>query len=338
MSQSAAAAAAVMPADPVPVKAGKGKDVGQHKNWCFTSFGPAFPKNLQEAGCHQLKANYLVYQPEKCPDTGRLHVQGFLQLGDKKRLSQLVKAWPGCHFESMRGTTDEAGAYCKKDESYFAHDGIDRYEFGVCRKQGGRADIDLLKSIIVEKGGLKRIAEDHPEEFLRYTKLERWGEVLRPSRPNRPRQLLVYYGAPGTGKSFTAYRDFGDDMYTPASNNSGVLSFETYAQQSCILIDDFMPGQIGAGALKTMTDRYPNKLIGRNVSPENMADTIIITSNLDPRVWFSSDPTFFPALVRRCASMIECRLSETHLIEWWEVVSDGKLLDDMRRVDAPDFE
>ena len=312
---------------------------GQYKNWCFTAYPPQkFPTNLTDNECIHVKANYLVYQPEECPETQRKHIQGYIQLEKKVRLTAIKKLWPQAHFEPMRGSNDQAIAYCKKEESFCPFDGFVRYEFGVCSKQGGRSDVTELKELVVQKGGLKRIAEEHPEAFLRYSRLEKWGDLLRPERENKPRQVIVYYGAPGTGKSRIAYRDFGDDMYTPAQNNSAALSFETYDQQSCILIDDFVPGNLGAGALKTMTDRYPNKLPGRNVSPANMADTVIITSNIDPKEWFVKDPTFYPALVRRCASMIECELSGTGLVVWKEIVSDGKLLAFPRVIDTPEFD
>lgn len=313
---------------------------GQYKNWCFTwqKDKGVFPKHISDAGCCALGISYLVYQPEKGVENGQEHVQGFFQVSTKKRLSTIKKHFGQMHLEPMQGTAQQCIDYCRKDETFFQFDGLDRYEHGVCSHQGARADIDELKELVVKKGGLKTIANEFPEAFLRYSRLERWGDLLRPSRENKPRQVLVYFGAPGTGKSRVAYRDFGDDMYTPCQNNSAALSFESYDQQQTILIDDFMPGNLAPGAIKTMTDRYPNKLPGRNISPENMADTIIFTSNLDPREWFPKDPTFWPALLRRSAAIIECTLSATGLICWTEIVSDGKMLAFPRALDVPEYE
>lgn len=47
------------------------------KNWCFTWFD--YDEKVLEAMVPE-RANYLVYQLETCPDTGRAHVQGYLQM------------------------------------------------------------------------------------------------------------------------------------------------------------------------------------------------------------------------------------------------------------------
>lgn len=39
---------------------------------------------------------------EKCPETSRLHYQGYLRTKQQVRLSQLVKQFPGVHFEQAR--------------------------------------------------------------------------------------------------------------------------------------------------------------------------------------------------------------------------------------------
>lgn len=81
--------------------------------WCFTSYEEEKPPYRDEW------MRYLVFQQETCPDTGRTHWQGYLELLVKKRLSFFKEdayyATP--HFEKRRGTRAEAIAYCKKEES-----------------------------------------------------------------------------------------------------------------------------------------------------------------------------------------------------------------------------
>jgi len=308
--------------------------MSQSKFYVFTTNKPdatkKWPRQQANEGDDVV---WCVSQPEKGAE-GTCHIQGAVAFANKKRLAQLVKKYPGTHWERMNGTCAQSLAYCTKEDSYFPFDGYSREQWGVMPAgQGARGDIAELKEMIKVPGGLKRIAEERPEDFLRYTKLAQWGALLRPERVDAPREVIIHYGPPGSGKSRKAREDH-PDPFTPAQNNAGMFSFEGYDGQTTILIDDLEPGNMTAGALKIMTDRYKNKLPGRGVSPDNNADVIYITSNTDPRVWFPKDPTFWPALVRRATKIIFC---QEH--EWTTEVSYGKelLVVDRVRIPGPYF-
>lgn len=55
-------------------------------------------------------------QTEKCPDTQRLHYQGYLRTSRQVRLSQLKGIFPGVHFEIARNWNASKN-YCKKSET-----------------------------------------------------------------------------------------------------------------------------------------------------------------------------------------------------------------------------
>lgn len=68
--------------------------------WAFTAYEGQFgffregniPANCAEWG----------WNTEKCPDTGRIHYQGYLRTKQQCRLSALQKQFPGVHFEPAR--------------------------------------------------------------------------------------------------------------------------------------------------------------------------------------------------------------------------------------------
>lgn len=65
------------------------------------------------------QVRYIIFQVEKCPDTGRLHLQGYIELYRQFRLKGL-KTLLDCneaHCEPRRGTREEAMEYCKKEDS-----------------------------------------------------------------------------------------------------------------------------------------------------------------------------------------------------------------------------
>lgn len=89
------------------------------------------------------------------------HLQGYLELKKKKRLSQL-KALLGdrYHFEPRRGTAQQAADYCKKEDDYEEH--------GLSTGKGTRTDLLVVKRDIDEGMTLDEVAEKHFDAWVRY--------------------------------------------------------------------------------------------------------------------------------------------------------------------------
>lgn len=60
-----------------------------------------------------------VVQKEKCPETGREHYQGFLQLVKPARFTRIkdILKCESAHLEKAKGTPVQAWDYCCKEES-----------------------------------------------------------------------------------------------------------------------------------------------------------------------------------------------------------------------------
>ncbi len=118
--------------------------------WCHSVWTPS----KMEAA----KLNYLVFQLERCPDTGRRHVQLYCHFDSQigRRSVQRRLGLPGAHCEKQRGTPAQAAAYCKKEESRI--DGP--WEYGTCPEQGHRSDLDILHQAVLEGRGFKSIFDD----------------------------------------------------------------------------------------------------------------------------------------------------------------------------------
>lgn len=65
------------------------------------------------------KARYLAGQVEKCPDTGRLHVQFYLNFKDPVRMSALSKVDHLAHYVKV-SKDNGASAYCLKEDTRVA--------------------------------------------------------------------------------------------------------------------------------------------------------------------------------------------------------------------------
>jgi len=116
------------------------------RNWCFTEHDlpMLLLYGLQVDGL-PAGVRYLCCQLERAPDTGKDHLQGYVQLGTQQRLSWLkVNLSQTAHWEVARGTPDENRAYCSKDQT--RQDGP--WEFGVLKAQGTRSDLLEVKAAL----------------------------------------------------------------------------------------------------------------------------------------------------------------------------------------------
>lgn len=67
------------------------------------------------------RVSYTVGQREQCPDTGRMHLQLYIEYREPVRFTRLIRQCGlprGCgHAERRRGTAAEAIGYCSKDDT-----------------------------------------------------------------------------------------------------------------------------------------------------------------------------------------------------------------------------
>lgn len=95
-------------------------------HWCFTAWPEdegAFIDFASWDGCY-----YGIYQLEKCPDTGKLHFQGFASFNPQKRRKQIVDllAPYKCHVEGARNPY-KAARYCEKEDTRLPGTAVTNY-------------------------------------------------------------------------------------------------------------------------------------------------------------------------------------------------------------------
>ena len=121
-------------------------DVGKrYRNWCGTLFTTEESEieRLVEAGrflgAQSERVRYIVGQLEKCPDSGRIHLQFYLQLRNPAALKS-VKSLVGkfdenfgrtVHFSQANGSAEANHAYCSKEESRYVPEGGDPAMFRI---------------------------------------------------------------------------------------------------------------------------------------------------------------------------------------------------------------
>lgn len=120
------------------------KSEPKYRNYVFTSYQvnpPEYDDN---------NMSYLIYQQEKCPTTGNLHWQGYVEFKGQKRRSECQKCLQSekndnnkytMFVERRMGNQKQAVDYCTKSPTSI--EGT-RKQFGNLKDQGHRSELDSL--------------------------------------------------------------------------------------------------------------------------------------------------------------------------------------------------
>ena len=212
-------------------------------------------------------------------ENGTPHLQIFLYFNTMKSLNQVkgIEGLARCHAERMRGTVDQAANYCKKDGNFT--------EFGEVPEQGKRNDLENVVKLIKEGCGLKRIADENPLEFIKFS---RGIQALRfhclKGRDFKS-EIFWLYGPTGTGKSRYAYEQakLANSYYVkdPCSH-----WWDGYDGQEVVIIDDVRKDFCTFAQLLRMLDRYEYAIQCKGGYSQLLAKKIYLTNPLPPRLFW----------------------------------------------------
>lgn len=140
--------------------------VAPAKHWCFTSYKTQ--EELTQAITRSDEYEYIVFQTEVCPETERVHQQGFIMMKKPVRFNNIKKVLGdnAAHCEKRKGTVKQAIEYCKKDDSRQAGP----FEYGVCPEttQGTRNDMEQVQAAIEAGATYDELLQLHFGTAIRY--------------------------------------------------------------------------------------------------------------------------------------------------------------------------
>jgi len=223
--------------------------MSRSRSWCFTWNNP-YPDEAVEQFAGLLedkKAKYYVFGYE-VGASGTPHIQGYIDFESAKTLSSLKKNYGDkIHWETRKGTWEQATDYCKKDSNF--------KEWGIPAKgRGKRSDIDKVREIVKEGGNMTDVIETvssyqackFAELAMKYRKIPmKWLD----------KKVYWFWGPSGTGKTRTAIEEAGELVWR---NNSGSLKwFDGYDNQEHVIFDDFRSSWSTFSYLLNLLDGYP---------------------------------------------------------------------------------
>lgn len=251
------------------------------KYWCYTSFEEPIPADIKSCTYH-------VYGAEVCPETKKPHIQGYVEFRVRKRLTTLKGEYSEkIHWETRKGTSQQAADYCKKDGNFTEWGEIS------LSHQGKRNDIIKMKEALDEKKSLTAIADE--EHIVSYARHYRFAEhylnthVFKPRNHNEKPRVVYIWGKPGSGKTSRVYDQHNrDEIFT----YSFTKWFCGYTQQKVFLMDDLQPGwyRENRNFMLRILDRYPMRVEKKGSSIEFNSPIIYITSNYDIWTTFDCEP------------------------------------------------
>lgn len=207
-------------------------------------------------------------------ESGTPHLQGAVTFKVAKRFAGLKKMIASAHWEAA--VAKDAALYCLKEGSQvFINE-----NYG---KQGQRSD--LAEAVVKIRSGVRPQEAMDPGMYMNYGR--RGHEIAREVRADKarawaePREVFVYWGKSGTGKTRKA-------IAAGATKVKWVNNFMLgYRGESSVVFDDFDPSLMPRDIFLTLTDRYPDVVNVKGGEEGWLAKTIYFTSNFNPVDWYA---------------------------------------------------
>lgn len=261
------------------------------RNWVFTLNNPDPTDEKTVLSDEQVR--YVIVGREVAPGTGTPHLQGFIVFQNAMRLSSVRALLPRAHWEQARGTVDENIRYCSKDGDFEEHG-----QRPACRGAAEKRRWEDAWSS-AKAGRVEEIPADI--RFKSYRTIKEIGKDFMVKPADLPvNEALDFvnvwaYGAPGTGKSFTARRE-NPSVYLKGMNKW----WDGYQGEDAVLIDDFEKDAKGLGHhLKIWADAYAFTAEVKGSAMCIRPKKIIVTSNYSIEEVFGDDYQMMMAVKRR---------------------------------------
>ena len=268
------------------------------RHWCFTLNNPSDDEYYDLGSlCDQNPPGHVRYlvMGREVGETGTPHLQCYLELGIKERLTWLrANVNARAHYELRRGPREAARDYCMKDGEWI--------EFGEWREEerGRRRDIETMVeqasqgTPFYDACGLEPTTAQFP---FAYGKLLE-GRALSVTPAWRDVKVVVKIGPTGTGKTRSAFDDFWPDLFVQDFGSGNGIWWDGYSGQTLLLLDDFAGPGVSFVYLLRLLDGYPVRLPVKGAFTYGTWTEVVITTNKPIITWFPKEADISPLLRR----------------------------------------
>ncbi len=231
---------------------------------------------------------YLIFSRE-IGDSGTPHLQGYIQPGEKvgrKKCQQLL-----CDSTIKRRYQRFAVFIAKGDalhnKAYISKAPIGLvFEFGKPGEQGKSGAIQLACDDIKEGTDLRTLVDKHTAAFAMHHRGLSWIMQFYEKNIAEPRELIIIIGPTGIGKSRYCHEHYPGAFWITNPNSETAVFFDSYIDQSVIILDEFGHGYIPWSLLLRLIDRYPIRVNTKGGTIRLQHTTVVITSNESLDTWY----------------------------------------------------
>lgn len=267
------------------------------KQWCYTINSPRkHIKTLLRDVRHSTApvVEYHVFQFETGA-SGTLHVQGFICLAARARLSTVKTLLGGtAHLEITRGTPSQAAAYCKDPAKRDPRHADFCYEWGQLpaarNQERARNDITEVKAAIDAGTPMSAVASEYFSTWVRHYKAF---DKYRTEFVHKPRScksiVFVFDGETGCGKSAAAFAFRNAFPVPPGSSNTTWFDGYDPDVHPTVVFDDMHGGRVCWTELLRLTDQYPMTVNSKGAHIQFRPEAIVFTSNVEPINWYKPE-------------------------------------------------
>jgi len=222
---------------------------------------------------------YIKGQEETGANTGYEHWQLLAVFTRAVRLAAVKGIFGNdCHAETSR--SEAANEYVWKEETR-----VEGTQFELGRlpfKRNAKPDWDQVWEA-AKKGKFEEVPANI--RVGSYNALARIAkDNLKPAAMER--EVFVFWGKTGTGKSHRAWTEATWDAYPKIPSTK---FWDGYNGQENVVIDEFT-GQVCITHLLRWFDKYPVTVESKGSATVFCAKRIWVTSNIDPREWYPNAP------------------------------------------------
>lgn len=276
--------------------------MAQSKYWMFT-------QNFKDREVVQPEfdpevVQFAVWQHEKGDQEGTDHLQGYVELKKRCRITGARKllprpaslspeeGWHEGHWEVRKGNQEQAIEYCTKEDT--REDGPWRFGEQTERDpdgaQGQRSDLIILRDAVRNKRSAYDMLNDdevavtllkHPRAFA----LAQQAFQSQQNRNFRTLETTVLWGPTGTGKTRKAMAWGSDEQQVFKWNPCNPEWWDGYNGEEILVIDEFY-GQLKPSRMLQLLDGYVCRLPIKGGFHYAAWKTVIITSNKNPDEWY----------------------------------------------------
>lgn len=284
------------------------KEPYQSQKWVFTCFETQKAWDWMGMVDDMGEISFIVWGVETCPETGKVHLQGYVEVKKKKTRSGMLKKVMKCNMfmEPAKGGLDENLKYCKK--------GGNVYQWGVPmleEAQGARNDLLDVREAVLRVGMVGVIEANHNDgspifgyQATRHAELIlKYKDEPRKEKP----KVICLWGESGSGKSRTA-REITKDLRTYVKNTD-TKWWDGYDGHEAVIIDDFRGSWWNMCYMLGLLDRYSFQVENKGGIRQMKALVIVITSINHPKNWWNMGPEEpVTQLLRRIDEIRELKL------------------------------